>query len=416
MVGIKIISNFQDYFGKSGISVHIDVFLIKINDVWIKAVYIVVLDKCDQDMIETLAIAQIVLEKFNADFPHIKSLLIKSDNAGCYHAAPTVEVLINICKKLNMSIDRYDFSEPQHGKDACDREAAYIKRRYRDYLNKHPSHKVSNATELVKAIMSDGGPKNSKAITLNINKSQTKLNKKCTIKNISFYHSFVPKDEGIICFEYYKIGKGKIHHFIGVDLDLQVEKSDWVMSFRQDMAIERAQNQNLFVCRTAQCQAVFPNQSDLLQHQSIGKHTFIQPKTNMDRAREYFVKQKNEHVVEFAAIEQSAFDISKETSPEQKSQFLAQFKQGWARPKRKVVKFTDKQKTYIRNLYKEGEKSKNKKIDYHQMADMMKKEKKFAPNERLNPEQIKGLVRRFMMESKKYSTSDDATEEDEVLY
>lgn len=83
-------------------------------------------------MIDTLVIAKIDLQQFNKDFPHIMlyTLYAKSENAGCYHSSSTIEVLIHLCNQLNIKIKRYDFSEPQHGKDACDREAAYNKRMY----------------------------------------------------------------------------------------------------------------------------------------------------------------------------------------------------------------------------------------------------------------------------------------------
>lgn len=157
---------------------------MKLNDEWLKSVYIAAFDKSDQDMLDTLCIAEVILKKFHSDFPHINSILAKSDNAGCYHNAATVEILTMMCRNLGLNLDRYDFSEPQHGKDACDREAAYIKRRYNDYLNKNVSNRISNATQLVNAIMADGGPKNSKAVILTIDKTKTKLTKKCSIKNI----------------------------------------------------------------------------------------------------------------------------------------------------------------------------------------------------------------------------------------
>lgn len=78
-------------------------------------------------MIDTLIVAEAVIQQLKKDFPLISALFIKTDNAGCYHSSKTVEALVHTCNQINVSIERYDFSEPQHGKDACDREAAYIK-------------------------------------------------------------------------------------------------------------------------------------------------------------------------------------------------------------------------------------------------------------------------------------------------
>lgn len=92
-------------------SVHLDVFIIKLNGNWIKSVYLAALDKCDNDMIDTLVIAKIDLQQFNKDFPHITlyTLYVKSENAGCYHSSSTIEALIHLCNQLNIKIKRYDF-------------------------------------------------------------------------------------------------------------------------------------------------------------------------------------------------------------------------------------------------------------------------------------------------------------------
>lgn len=63
-------------------SFYIDVFLMKKHDgTNYKSVYYVMLDKCDQDLLDILNIAEIVAEKFCQDHNEIKSLFIKSDNA-----------------------------------------------------------------------------------------------------------------------------------------------------------------------------------------------------------------------------------------------------------------------------------------------------------------------------------------------
>lgn len=114
---------------------------MKVGDEWHKAVYLASFYKAKQNISDVLAITEVVAEQFHKDYPHIKSLYVKSDNAGCYHTAPTVEVVRNIFKKFHIKIERYDFNEPKKGKDSCDREAAYIKRRYNEQLNRDKNKK-----------------------------------------------------------------------------------------------------------------------------------------------------------------------------------------------------------------------------------------------------------------------------------
>lgn len=393
----------QAYFGKRGISVHIDVFIMKLNGTWFKAVYITALDKSDQDMLETLSIAEIVLKKFHSDFPHIKSVLGKSDNAGCYHSAATVEVLTKILRKLQINLEQYDFSEPQLGKDACDREAAYIKRRYNEFLNKSSANKIQNAKELVEAIMSDGGPKNVKAIVLTIDKSKTKLNKKCQIPNISMFHSYEPKGNGITHYEYYQIGPGIFIPFKGVELQSATEQSNWYVSSRQNVDVEHSRNQSLFMCRTLRCKAVFSTQDELLEHQSAGEHTHIEPKTGMDKAREAYVELKNFHHLDYATVSISSVNPMENLNLEQRKNFADQYIIGWGRKSRKYVKFTEKQKQFVKNLFMKGEQSKTNKVTANKISKLMMTHKEnnkpyFAVHEQLDEEQIKGLIKRFSAE------------------
>lgn len=74
------------YFGKQGMSLHIDVFFYMENDLLKKKVYLTVLFRCDQDMVDVLDVGKHVLDKFKKDCPHIHKLMAKSDNAGCYSA------------------------------------------------------------------------------------------------------------------------------------------------------------------------------------------------------------------------------------------------------------------------------------------------------------------------------------------
>lgn len=71
---------------------------------------------------------------------------------------------------------------------------------------------MSNAKDLLHAIMSDGGPKNSKGIVLCIDNKKSMILRKPILSGISSYHSFAIKTETVICQEYF--GIGIIHKFM----------------------------------------------------------------------------------------------------------------------------------------------------------------------------------------------------------
>lgn len=61
----------------------VEVFISKAFNTYQKqVVYLVALDRCDQSSLDTLCIADVVLDQFSKDNPHIKRIEIKSDNAG----------------------------------------------------------------------------------------------------------------------------------------------------------------------------------------------------------------------------------------------------------------------------------------------------------------------------------------------
>lgn len=71
------------YFGKSGMSLHIDVFVFFKNGKFQKASYATIVHRCKQGMIDVLDVSKLVLQTFHKDCPTITKIYCKS-NAGCY--------------------------------------------------------------------------------------------------------------------------------------------------------------------------------------------------------------------------------------------------------------------------------------------------------------------------------------------
>ena len=132
---MKYCEGLQEFFGKKGISLHCDIFFKKNKDVFVKSVYLTAVYRCDQDMAATLNIADVVLKKFKKDEPHVSTLYIKYDNAGCYHGSLIPEAMFKLYKENGFQLIRYDFNELCKGKDQSNQESAAVKSILHSYVD-----------------------------------------------------------------------------------------------------------------------------------------------------------------------------------------------------------------------------------------------------------------------------------------
>ena len=67
--------------------------------------------------------------------PKVSAAFLKRDNAGCYHSSQLLLILPDIGKRAGIEIKLYDSSDPQSGKDICDRKIAPMKGHIRRFIN-----------------------------------------------------------------------------------------------------------------------------------------------------------------------------------------------------------------------------------------------------------------------------------------
>ena len=91
------------------------------SKMWTKHVYISVIQSYEQEIRDTLILAEVVLDQFSEDFSAVDVVYSKLDNAGSYHWNYCLKALYNICKNKNITLLRYDFNEPCCGKYQCHR-------------------------------------------------------------------------------------------------------------------------------------------------------------------------------------------------------------------------------------------------------------------------------------------------------
>lgn len=165
-----------------------------------------------------------------------------------------------------------------------------------------------------------------------------------------------------------------------------------------------------FCCTESMCTAFFLDQQELWNHEQEGNHVYATPRSSMDQIREYFVQQK--HIEKNNTINQATDLDSIYLSDVEAQTFEKTFKSGWSRPVRRHNRFSERQKNFIRNLFEAGEKTK-KKMSSEDMAKKMKEhtingQYYFDCNECLTPTQIKGLIKRCMIDKQAPSTSKSA--------
>jgi len=83
------------------------------------------------------------LTTLKAENPNIQEAFLRSDDVGCYHCAYLILSLPSLRERAGIKIVRYDFSDPQAGKDVCGRRIATVKSHMRRFINE--GHDIRNA-------------------------------------------------------------------------------------------------------------------------------------------------------------------------------------------------------------------------------------------------------------------------------
>ena len=68
-----------------------------------------------------------LLHNVKQEYPGVTTAYLRSDNAGCYHNGPLLLSLREVGSRTSVRPVRYDFSEPQAGKDICNSKTAGMK-------------------------------------------------------------------------------------------------------------------------------------------------------------------------------------------------------------------------------------------------------------------------------------------------
>ena len=134
----------REYFGRKGMSLHVDVFFLKKNIIFFKKLYLSSINQCNQGMIDTLSLGKAMPKQLKVDEPQIQKPFSKSGNASCYQGSYLPQALYQLCKEQDITLVRYDYNELCKGKDQCDRVCAGLETILKGYANSGNNVKCAN--------------------------------------------------------------------------------------------------------------------------------------------------------------------------------------------------------------------------------------------------------------------------------
>lgn len=138
--------------------------------------------------------------------PEVTEVFFRSDNAGCYHCGFTLLSLPSLGARTGLEVKRYDVSEPQAGKDVCDRRIAAMKSHMQRFINE--GHDVHTALDMKAALDSYGGVKVCYAAVVEINESSQNMAKH-SLLGVQAINNFQFDATGMRVWKAYEVGPGK---------------------------------------------------------------------------------------------------------------------------------------------------------------------------------------------------------------
>ena len=362
----------EDWFGKTGISGHVHSFIMRSGTAYRKATYFTFLDKCKQDVFTTQCIFEQNLKAFHEDFPHIKTIHCRNDNATCYSGASALFAKKEICEKIGLELSGLDFNEAQKGKDQCDRDGALAKNCIRTFVNN--GNDVLKATDVKFAPdNSVGALNNSMSAVISVD-SELGSMEKAKISDVSRYHYFDVEEEGFRAWEFWNIGEGKMIPYQQVNFHSSYEN---VLSFEKQYrktksfmtSSKKKVLSNSLFCTDKDCTSVLPNEEALEQHLLLQDHSYFSKPEDLhktsDKVKILFAqKLKDAKFAEHDYLTSSIGNDCTSTSGrngESVHHFEDGKTMGWAlRKRRKNTRFSEKQICFLVDIYEEGEKNEKK--------------------------------------------------------
>ncbi|KAL9973184.1 hypothetical protein ACROYT_G019602 [Oculina patagonica] len=230
-----------------------------------------------QNWYAVCSIIENTLEALKKEHPHITQVNFRSDEAGCYYNNFLVAAVRDAGNRVGITVTRYDFYEPQYGKDVCDRILCPMKSAIRRYCNE--GHDVLSAKDM-RTALSERPVRGTTASVCSVNESQKTLEVKMT-DHFSRYHNFQCESNGIRIWRAYNVRQGRLIPYqdiivkpqgptdLVIDVDFFPVKETRI---HDATSTDGEETSGLFSCPEPGCQMVFKKVSELENHLDVGEH------------------------------------------------------------------------------------------------------------------------------------------------
>ena len=320
---------------------------------------------------------------------------------------------------------RYDFSEPQFGKDVCDRIISPMKGAIRRYCNE--GHNIMTASDMHEALKARQ-VKGSTAAVCELGRvaQEVKVNR---ITNFSSFHNFSYEEEGLRISKAYGVGVGRLIPWSELIVKTQdptllkeVDEHEFFATVARAIKPSRdckdpegSSQAALFECQEPGCSSEFSTSEGLQDHVYFGQHDQTGTSEGLyDRLRRDWASKFSSLVTESKVSATTEYASVRESTIE-----LCDM--GWAlqKPRGGGTRFSEKVKEYLKTRFDIGEET-GRKADPAQVAAEMRKARetdgtrRFERSEWLTKAQVQGFFSR-LASSKRRNASQEVDEDDESL-
>lgn len=332
-------------------------------------------NSCSADWFSVLSILESLLITVRSSNPKIKKAYLKSDEAGCHHNSQLIVAARDVGDRVGVSLQRYDFSEPQSGKDVCDRILCPLKGAIRRYCNE--SHDVLTDSDMHTALKERPVQGCTAAVCrVNETKKDLDINK---LQQFSAMHNFLYQQDGLIVWKAFQVGPGKlipwdeiyIKHQGGTDLTTEQENFGFTPTVTHGSAHDSGDAESscelglVLECPEPACARTFKSVEEMELHISVGQHT----ESVCDKLKRGWVEK-------FSPLTLSEDDSTNVIERQGSEPFQSNLSEGWAlnKPNGGAVRFLEKVRQYLTSKFEIGEQS-GRREDPRQVSQDMRKAK-----------------------------------------
>ena len=399
------------WFGKRGISLHVDVLFYKDSKSNLKKMtYFTAIDRCLQDMSSVLCVFEHVLEQIKRDLPHLDTIYTRSDNAGCYAGAAVVMARPLLAAQAGIQLKRTDFNEPQRGKDQADRDTAVAKSCLRAFTNRGGN--LTCARSIKEALDGSlGAFSGARTSVISIEESKCHL-PTVKVDGITKYHSVEFCGTSAIFWQYFDIGKGKPYdlpkrNFISRMINEQPFSDG--RSPKDQFLSTSASHKLVYFCSDDGCSATFDNEASLMEHEQNADHIYAEGGrlSTSDRARQIYIEHlRGNRILEdaYKTVVQlaTASSVTDARTHHKDDSFQRMFStEGYAiRQRQRTARITPAHRSFFQRLFDQGEND-GKKVTAEKAFDLMRSSldsdnnKRFSTDQYLTKSQIRSLFGRM---------------------